>query len=109
MRRHRRDSLLVPPRSAKLFVINRRKDGRIFTANRTFWIASQIKLSKFDLERIKVEQASDKRFTDAHNQFDRLDCLQHSDNPRQDTEHACFRTIRHAVRWWRLWKQAAVA
>src|SRR5438876_6010536 len=109
MRRHRRYPLLVPPRSAKLFVINRRKDGRIFAANRTFWIASQIKLSKFDVERIKVEQASDERFADAHNQFDRLDCLQHSDNSRQDTEHSRFRAVRYAVRWRGLWKQAAIA
>src|SRR5439155_9035200 len=109
MRRHRRCRLLVPPRSAKLFVINRRKDGRIFAANRTFWIASQIKLSKFDLERIKVEQASDERFADAHNQFDRLDCLQHADNSRQNTEHSRLRAIRHAIWRRRLWKQAPVA
>src|SRR5207248_7316259 len=102
MRRHRRYRLIVPPRSAKLFVINRRKDGRIFTANRTLGIASEVKFPEFHSQRVEVEKTFDERLTDADDQLDRLNRLQHPDNARQDAEHSRLRAVWYCVRRRRL-------
>src|SRR6266542_2932564 len=97
------------PHTAKLVVVNRRKDCRVFAANGTLSIAPQVKLPKFNLERVEMKQTSNQELADAHNQLDRLNRLQHADNPRQNTEHARLRAVWDCVWWRRLRKTAPVA
>jgi hypothetical protein len=58
--------------SAKQLAAVGRKDCWIFAANGTLSIAPQVQLSEFYLERVEVEEASNHRLADAHNQLDRL-------------------------------------
>ena len=72
-------------------------------------IAPQVQLSKFNLERIEVEQASNQRLAYADDQLDGLNCLQQANDPRQNAEHARLRAVRDCVWRRRLWKKAPVA
>src|SRR5436190_3097116 len=56
-----------------------------------------------------MEETSNKGFTNSHNQFDRLNCLQHADDSRQDAEHARLRAVWDRIRRRRFRKKAAVA
>ena len=101
-----REAVGIPngARPAKFFVIDRRENCWILPANRTLGIASQVKLSEFHSQRVEVEETSDERLTDADDQLDRLNRLQHPDNARQDTEHSCLRAVWYRARRRRLRK-----
>src|SRR2546426_10345836 len=94
------EAIVVPhgARPAKFFVIDRRENCWILPANGTLRIASQVKFSEFHSQRVEVEETSDERFTDADDQLDRLNRLQHPDNARQDAEHSRLRAVWYCVR-----------
>src|SRR5437879_1011714 len=94
--------------SAKLFIINRRRNCWRIPTNRTLRIAPQFKFPKFHFERFEMQKASDERLSNSENKFYRLDRLHHPDNPRQHAENARLGATRDCPwRWW-LWEKAAV-
>src|SRR5882724_5959747 len=93
---------------AKLFVVDRFRDCRPFTTNRALRVAPHVKLAEFHLQRVEMQQASDKCFADAEDQLDRFDCLHHPDDPRKDAENARLGAIRDCPWSGRLRKQTAI-
>ena len=95
--------------SAELIVIDQIGDRWVFGANRTAWIFTNLELAEFHLQRVKVDQPTDERFTDSHDELDGLDRLHDTDDSGQNSQHAAFSAARHhSWRWW-LGVEATVA
>ena len=93
---------------AKAVVINGRGDRRMLAANRAMGIFAELEFAELELERVKMNQASDKRFADAQDQLDCLDRLHGSDHPRQYAQHAAFGAGGHAPGGRRLGQHTAI-
>src|SRR5487761_22788 len=79
------DLLLLAAYSAELLIVDQFRDGWTFTADRALGILAQFQLPELHAERIKQQQASDKRLAFAGNELHGFERLQATDNAWQHT------------------------
>ena len=95
--------------AAELLVVDQLGDRRVGRTDRALGIFAELELAELELERVEVDEPTDERFADAHDEFDRLDRLHDADDAGQHAQHAAFRAARHHARRRRFGKHAAVA
>ena len=79
------------------------------SAQRAIRIASDADLAEPHGQRIVHQQAADQGFALLHNEFNRLGCLYHSNDPGQNSQDAGLTSRRHHTRRGWCGEQAAVA
>src|SRR4029453_14261580 len=73
---------------AELIKINQALPQRTLAVRRTLTTTAQPQLAELHLQGIEQQQPPDERLAFVENQFHRFRCLNHPNNPRQNTEHA---------------------
>src|SRR5262249_28159431 len=95
--------------TAKRFVIDQLRNGRVRTADDTVGIFAQLELSKTHPQSVDQEEAPDQRLSTAENELDRLSRLNDAEQPRQDPEDSPLRAGGHESRRRRLRVETPVA
>ncbi len=96
-------------KSAKLVIVDRPGNRRVFPADRAVRILADVYAPEFSAERIVEQEFSDQRITFPKDQFEALHRLERADDPADHAQDAAFGTARHRAGWRRLRVEAAVA
>src|ERR1700704_1164158 len=78
--------------SAERLVIDQLRHGWMLAANRTIGIFLQRELAELHASAVEQHETADQRVTKPDDQLGRFQCLQRTDDSRQDAEHATVGT-----------------
>src|SRR5688572_9233575 len=95
--------------TAEELVVDELRDRRVLSAHRAVWIPFEPHRPELHGQRVEQQKPPNQGLTDAHDELDRLHCLDGPDNAGQHTKDTTLGARRHRARRRRLWEEAPVA